>query len=101
MSVFEQAQEWEIDEALTERLLTDGIDGMATVVQMQATGRHVNMQPELQFELVLKVGHRQRTVSHIQVVSAALVTQLRSGAQIPVKVDPDDHSQLLIGPAVL
>jgi hypothetical protein len=97
MSVFEDVQEWEIDDALAERLLTDGIDGMATVVQMQATGRNVNMQPELQFELVLKVGDRQRTVNHIQVVSAALITQLRSGTQIPVKVDPDDHSQLLIG----
>ena len=97
MSVFEQLEDRGIDEALAKRLLTDGVDGMATVVQMQATGRNLNMRPELQFELVLKVGNRQQSVNHIQFISAALMTQLRSGAQIPVKVDPDDHSQLLIG----
>lgn len=97
MSVFEQLEDRGIDEELAERLLTEGVDGMATVVQMQATGRNVNMQPELQFELVLKVGDRQQSVNHIQFISAGVITRLRPGAQIPVKVDPDDHSQLLIG----
>ncbi|MGB7588127.1 MAG: hypothetical protein WBM00_05410, partial [Solirubrobacterales bacterium] len=60
-------------------------------------GKSVDMQPELHFELVLKVGNIQSTVNHIQVISQAMAIQLRSGEQIPVKVDPDDHSRLFIG----
>jgi len=66
-------------------------------VQLQATGKQVNMQPKLQFELTVDVGGSQSSVTHTQVVSPALIGQLQPGAQVPVKVDPSDHSQLLIG----
>ncbi len=100
MSVFEDVSdrsEAASYETLAERLLVEGVDGTATIVQMQATGKRVNSEPELLFELVLSVGHSQSTVNHLQVVSSDLIGRLRSGAQIPVKVDPDDHSQLIIG----
>ncbi len=99
MSVFEgvsDRSEAASYETLAERLLVEGVDGTATIVQMQATGKRVNSEPELLFELVLSVGHSQSTVNHLQVVSD-LIGRLRSGAQIAVKVDPDDHSQLIIG----
>ncbi|HWP33539.1 MAG TPA: hypothetical protein VNL97_07305 [Solirubrobacterales bacterium] len=39
----------------------------------------------------------QSSVTHIQVVSPALIGQLQPGAQVPVKVDPNDHTQLMFG----
>ena len=85
------------DQELAERLANEGVDGTATIVSMQATGANINMQPELQFQLTVDVGGSQSTVTHTQVVSPAVIGQLQPGAQIPVKVDPNDHSQLMIG----
>ena len=64
---------------------------------MVATGKNVNMQPELLFQMTVDVNGSQSQVSHTQVVSPAIIGQLQPGAQVPVKVDPSDHSQLLIG----
>lgn len=55
------------------------------------------MQPELQFQLSVDVNGATSDVTHTQVVSPAVIGQLQPGAQVPVKVDPDDHSQLMIG----
>ena len=85
------------DQELAERLANEGVDGTATIVQMQATGNNINMQPELQFQLTVDVNGSQSTVTHTQVVSPAVIGQLQPGAQVPVKVDPNDHSQLMIG----
>ena len=85
------------DQELAERLANEGVDGTATIVSMQATGANINMQPELQFQLTVDVGGSQSTVTHTQVVSPAVIGQLQPGAQVPVKVDPNDHSQLMIG----
>jgi hypothetical protein len=93
----EAVQQVQADQALAERLANEGVDGTATIVQMMATGKQVNMQPELQFELTLDVGGSQSNVTHTQVVSPAIIGQLQPGATVPVKVDPSDHSQLMIG----
>lgn len=93
----EALQDVQADQALAERLANEGVDGTATIVQMQATGKNVNMQPELLFQLTVDVGGSQSQVSHTQVVSPAIIGQLQPGAQVPVKVDPNDHSQLMIG----
>jgi hypothetical protein len=85
------------DQELAERLANEGVDGTATIVSMQATGANINMQPELQFQLTVDVGGTQSSVTHTQVVSPAVIGQLQPGAQVPVKVDPNDHSQLMIG----
>jgi hypothetical protein len=85
------------DQELAERLANEGVDGTATIVSMQATGANINMQPELQFQLTVDVGGSQSQVTHKQVVSPAVIGQLQPGAQVPVKVDPNDHSQLMIG----
>ena len=90
-------QQVQSDQALAERLANEGVDATATIEQMVATGKTVNMQPELQFQMTVDIGGSQSSVSHTQVVSPALIGQLQPGAQIPVKVDPNDHSQLMIG----
>jgi hypothetical protein len=93
----EAVQQVQADQELAERLANDGVDATATIVQMVATGKNVNMQPELQFQLTVDIGGSQETVNHVQVVSPAVIGQLQPGAQVPVKVDPSDHSQLMIG----
>lgn len=93
----EAMQQVQSDQALAEKLANEGVDGIATINQMQATGKNVNMQPELQFDLTVDVGGSQSSVTHTQVISPAMIGQLQPGAQVPVKVDPNDHSQLMIG----
>jgi hypothetical protein len=93
----EAVQQVQADQALAERLANEGVDGTATIQQMVATGKQVNMQPELQFQMTVDVGGSQSQVTHTQVVSPAIIGQLQPGATVPVKVDPNDHSQLMIG----
>jgi hypothetical protein len=90
-------QEVQSNQELAERLANEGVDGTATIVQMVATGRTINMQPELQFQMTVDVNGSTSDVTHVQVVSPAIIGQLQPGAQVPVKVDPSDHSQLMIG----
>jgi hypothetical protein len=85
------------DQELAEKLANDGVDGTATIIQMVATGQTINMQPQLQFQMSVDVNGSVSTVTHTQVVSPAIIGQLQPGAQVPVKVDPSDHSKLMIG----
>ena len=93
----QMVQQVQADQALAERLANEGVDGTATIQQLVATGKTVNMQPELQFQLTVDVNGSVSDVTHTQVVSPAIIGQLQPGAQVPVKVDPNDHSQLMIG----
>src|SRR4051812_40978120 len=90
-------QQVQSDNALAERLVNDGIDGQATVKSLVATGKTVNMQPELTFQLSVNANGQASDVTHTQVVSPALLGSLQPGAVVPCKVDPNDHSQLMIG----
>jgi hypothetical protein len=93
----EAVQQVQTDQALAEKLANEGVDGTATIIQMVATGKTVNMQPELQFQMSVDVSGSVSTVTHTQVVSPAIIGQLQPGAQVPVKVDPNDHTQLMFG----
>lgn len=93
----EAVQQVQSDQALAEKLANEGVDGTATIQQMVATGKTVNMQPELQFQMSVDVNGQTSEVTHTQVVSPAIIGQLQPGATVPVKVDPGDHSQLMIG----
>lgn len=93
----EMMQDVQADQALAEKLANEGVDGTATIQQMVATGKTINMQPELQFQMTVDVNGTTSDVTHTQVVSPAIIGQLQPGAQVPVKVDPNDHTQLMIG----
>ncbi len=93
----EAVQRVQADQQTAESLANDGVDGQATVNSMVATGKQVNYQPELQFELTVDVNSKTSDVTHVQVVSPAIIGQLQPGATVPCKVDPSDHSKLMIG----
>lgn len=67
------------NQELAEELANEGVDGTATIVQMVATGRTINMQPELQRQMTVDVNGSSNSVTHTQVVSAALIGQLQPG----------------------
>ncbi|HKH13851.1 MAG TPA: DUF3592 domain-containing protein [Solirubrobacterales bacterium] len=90
-------QQVQADQATAERLANEGVDAQATVNMLQATGKNVNYQPEIQFDLTVNVNGHESQVNHTQVVSPAMLGQLQPGATVPVKVDPNDPSQLVIG----
>src|SRR5215475_5042733 len=69
-------QEVQGNQALAEKLANEGIDGTATIQQMVATGRTINMQPELQFQMSVDVNGSVSDVTHVQVVSPAIIGQL-------------------------
>jgi hypothetical protein len=89
-------QQVQTDQALAERLANEGVDGTATIQQILSTGKTVNMQPEIQFQMTVNVNGQTSEVTHNQVVPPTLIPQVQPGATVPVKVDPNDHSQLLI-----
>jgi hypothetical protein len=89
-------QQVQTDQALAERLANEGVDGTADIKQILSTGKTVNMQPEIQFQMTVNVNGQTSEVTHLQVVPPTIIPQLQPGATVPVKVDPNDHSQLLI-----
>jgi len=93
----EMLQQVQTDQALAEKLANEGVDGTATIQQIISTGKMVNMQPEIQFQMTVNVNGQTSEVTHLQVVPPTIIPQLQPGATVPVKVDPNDHSQLMIG----
>ena len=89
-------QQVQTDQALAERLANEGVDGTAAIQQILGTGKTVNMQPEIQFQMTVNVNGQTSEVTHTQVVPPTIIPQLQPGATVPVKVDPNDHSQLMI-----
>ncbi len=93
----EMVQQVQADQATAQNLATEGVDGRATIHSMVATGKEINLQPELSFQLTVDVNGFTSDVSHTQVVSPAMLGQLQPGATVACKVDPNDHSKLMIG----
>lgn len=82
-----------------QRLATNGVPGEATIKSMTRTGAEINLMPELQFELTVRAQGRTTKVTHKQLVSPAMLGGLQPGATVPCKVDPADHSKLMLGMA--
>lgn len=92
-----QAVQQHLDtQQMASELATTGVDGTATVNSLQATGAQINYQPEIQFALTVNVNGFASEVTHTQPVSPALLPQLQPGATVPIKVDPNDHTRLLL-----
>jgi Protein of unknown function (DUF3592) len=93
----EGLEQVQADQAKADRLQTEGVDAEATVNMLEATGKTVNYQPEIRFDLTVNVNGFETKVNHVQVISPASLGQLQPGATVPVKVDPNDSSQVFIG----
>lgn len=83
--------------ALRDRLHELGIPGEARIAGVAQTGTLVNNNPYVKLDLVVAVpGHPPYEVRHGEVVPLVLLGRLAAGATLPVKVDPDRPSRLVI-----
>lgn len=84
-------------QAQASELLTSGVDGQATIGQIQHTGKTVNYMPEVAFDMQVSVaGGAPEAVHHVQVISPTSIPQVQPGMTVPVKVDPQDHSKVYL-----
>jgi hypothetical protein len=92
----ETMQQFQASQDLAQELATSGVAGQATIHSLAATGKEINLQPELTFQLTVDVNGFTTDVTHVQVVSPAMLGQLVPGATVPCRVDPNDHTKLVL-----
>jgi hypothetical protein len=80
-----------------QRLMQEGRMGQATIKSIRDTGKTLNENPEVEFELEVNVDGFTYDVTHRQIVSRIAIPQYQPGASVPVHVDRDDQSKLVIG----
>lgn len=84
-------------QAQSSELMTSGVDGQATITQIQSTGKTVNYMPEVEMIMQVSVaGGAPEAVTHRQVISPTSIPQIQPGMTVPVKVDPTDHSKVFV-----
>lgn len=85
-------------QARAARLMSVGLVGQASIKALRDTGLQVNNQPRFEIDLDVTVPDRDPYPATItQVVALAVLPQFQIGATMPVHVDPDDPSILMIG----
>lgn len=91
----EAVQTYQAGAARSARIAQVGVMGTATVKELRPTGRTFNEWPEMEIDLTVDVNGFQSEVTHTEPVSPAVLPRLVPGGTITVKVDPEDHSQLI------
>jgi hypothetical protein len=80
-----------------DRLHDRGLAGEATVAGVQQTGMWMNENPYVQLDLVVRVpGHQPYEVKHNEIVPQIALGRLTSGEPLPVRVDSNDPSHLVV-----
>jgi hypothetical protein len=84
-------------DGLRQRLNATGLDGTATIRGLRDTGQQVNLNPVYELDLAVEVpGLSPYEMTRVSEVNIVAVPELVIGAQVPVKVDAADPSQLVI-----
>lgn len=92
VQAFQAGQQQAVDVA------ANGVLGKATITAMRDTGTVLNELHVLELDLTVEVNSFQSEVTHTEAVSPLLIGRLAPGAEITVKVDPEDHSRLVLIP---
>jgi hypothetical protein len=80
-----------------QRIEATGIAGSATIKAFRDTGQTSNMNPVYELDLHVEVpGLSPYEMTRVSEVNIVAVAELVAGAQVGVKVDPADPSQLVI-----
>jgi hypothetical protein len=79
-------------------IAANGVLGKATVREMRDTGALVNHMHVLELDLTVEANGFSSEVTHSEPISPVLLGRLQPGAEITVKVDPNDHSRLILVP---
>jgi hypothetical protein len=83
--------------AQKDRLHETGLDGEGTIAGIEQTGVWMNDQAYVRLDLIVRVpGHQPYEVKHGEIVPQVALGRLTSGETLPLKVDPDRPSHLLV-----
>jgi hypothetical protein len=82
--------------ARRQRIMTAGIDGIATITGITQTGMLINHNPVVQFEATIETPTGAYPASFRQMVPLISVGQLQVGAKLAVKVDPNDPQSIVL-----
>jgi len=81
----------------------DGLSGQATILSLREGGPYVNQRPTITMELEVELPGRERFRAEArQAVGRLVIGRLQPGAEIPVRVDPEDLTRVVVDePAML
>ena len=94
----EAVQSYQAGQQQAVDVAANGVLGKATIKAMRDTGTVVNEMHVLALDLTVDVNGFQSEVTHTEPISPLLTARLTPGAEITVKVDPQDHSRLILIP---
>ena len=85
-----------------QRLMHEGRTGQATIKSIRDTGKTLNENPEVEFDLEVSLDGfnydlTNYDLTHRQIVSRIAIPQYQPGATVPVHVDRENQSMLVIG----
>jgi len=79
-------------------LMSNGIQGNGTVKSLNDTGQQVNGAPVYEVVLAVALPNQEPyDVTHKQIIALAAVSNWQPGAMFPVRVDPSNPQNLVIG----
>jgi hypothetical protein len=78
-------------------LMANGRVGTAVITDVRQTGMFVNENPQVEMDLHVTVdGIPSYAATHRQVIAQIAIPQFQPGATVPVRVDPQSPSSLII-----
>lgn len=83
--------------AKKDRLHETGVEGSASILSITQTGAYLNRNPYVLFDFEVEVpGHPAYEVKHREIVPLVLLGRLAPGTSLPVRVDRDNPSHLIV-----
>jgi hypothetical protein len=83
--------------AQKDRLHETGVDGEGMIAGIEQTGMWMNDQAYVRLDLIVRVpGHQPYEVKHGEIVPQVALGRLTNGSTLPLKVDPERPSHLLV-----
>jgi hypothetical protein len=81
-----------------QHLMANGRVASATIAAIRDTGMTINDNPTVEMDLQVSLdGAAPYLVTHRQTISRIAIPSFQPGATVPVRVDPADHTSLMIG----
>jgi hypothetical protein len=80
-----------------KKVLKEGVDGEATILEVNQTGMMVNNQPQAALKLEVRVPGWEPYQTVIKMVIPIVnIPQFQPGAVMPVKVDPNNKAKVVL-----
>ena len=79
------------------RVLESGVPGRAKILDIQTTGTMVNRQPQVRLILEVLPEQGERYEAEVKkVISPVYLPQFQPGAELNIKIDPNDKSKVAV-----